>query len=154
MDPVQVAPESLHAIDALSGCSEDDRKLLAPNAQRLSFVDGQVVFKEGEHHGRLYFVLQGTVHLDMQTAKYGRQTILSTSQGELLAWSSLVGDGLMTATATVTQPTDLIAFDASTLRKLLDDHPVLGFRFMTCVAQALSRRLLATRLQMLDLYNR
>lgn len=114
---------------------------------------GNLLFSEGDPHGQIYLVSSGTIRLEMLTAKCGRQTIMSIGRGDLLAWSALIGDGVMTATAIVGENAKLIAFDASALRQLLERDSKLGYQFMKFFAKALSRRLLATRLQLLDLFH-
>lgn len=144
----------LRSLPALHACQDEDWERLAPLARIVSFPSGTIVFSEGDRHDTLYFLSGGSVRLDMQTAKHGRQTILSMGAGDLLAWSALLGDAVMTTSATVVEPTEAVAFDSQTLKPFLASCPDTGLRFMTAVAQAVSRRLLATRLQMLDLYHR
>jgi CRP-like cAMP-binding protein len=90
----------------------------------------------------------------MLTAKSGRQTILSIGSGDLLAWSAVIGDRVMTATAITLEPTKVVMIHAAQLLDLLERRSDLGFQVMRALARALSRRLLATRLQLLDLYHR
>ncbi len=118
------------------------------------FGEGEILFNEGEHHRLLYFVTKGAVRLDMLTPGCGIQTILSVGAGELLAWSSLIGDRVMTAAAIAQQDTEAIVFNADKLRQAIDADASLGYQVMQAVARGLSRRLLATRLQLLDLYGR
>jgi len=70
----------------------------------------------------------------------------------MLGWSALFADGQMTATATVLEATCTIAFPGRMLRELCDHNHELGYRIMRQAALALSQRLLATRLQLLDLF--
>ena len=46
----------------------------------------------------------------------------------------------------------VIGFDSDQVRQLCDDNHEIGYRFLESVAEALSRRLVATRLQLLDLF--
>lgn len=117
-----------------------------------SFTEGTILFCEGQKHDQLYFVCSGMVRLDMLTPVRGHQTILTIGSGELVAWSSLVGDGTMTATAIATEDTVTVTVCASELKRALEEDHDFGYQIMTLVAKALSRRLLATRLQLLDLY--
>ncbi len=127
---------------------------LAGLAKVKSYTEGTVLFHEGERHQQIYFVLNGSLKLDMNTVKCGRQTILTVGRGDLLAWSAITGDCVMTATAIVTEPTQLIAIDADELQDQLELDPVFGYQMMKILAKALSLRLLATRLQVLDIYHR
>jgi CRP/FNR family transcriptional regulator, cyclic AMP receptor protein len=146
--------QALRSIDALTELSDESIDALARIGSLHDDPAGSVLFSEGQHHDKIYFLISGSVTLDMMTAKCGRQIILTVGRGELLAWSPLIDDQLMTATAMATEPTQSVAFVAKELLSLLEAQPLLGFRVMWIVARALSRRLLATRLQLLDLYHR
>lgn len=88
----------------------------------------------------------------MLTPNSGRQTILSLGENDFVAWTSLLGDRVMTATAVVTSETDTLVFDVDELQRLLEADHDLGYQVMRVVAKGLLRRLVATRLQLLDLY--
>lgn len=125
---------------------------LAAIARVVEWNEDALVFREGEHQDDLYVISSGHIALEMNVPGRGLTRILTVRSGELLAWSALLGDSRMTATAVVTEPTQAIAISGSSLRTLcLTDHEV-GYHVMTQVASALSQRLLATRLQLLDLF--
>ncbi len=145
---------ALRSLPVLVDCCEDDLEALAKVAELRSFSRGTILFSEGEHHAQLYFLCGGSIQLDMETTNHGRRSILSVGAGDLLAWSTLVGDSVMTTTATVTEPVEAVVFAGPTLTTLLESKPTLGYHFMRSVSKTLSRRLLATRLQLLDLYRR
>jgi CRP-like cAMP-binding protein len=71
----------------------------------------------------------------------------------MLAWSALLGEGRMTATAIAIEDTETIAIDADRLLEICTANPQVGFEVMRRMSLALSKRLLATRLQLLDLYS-
>lgn len=145
---------TLRRLPILADCCDHDIAALAEVAELQSFAAGSVLFSEGEHHQQIYLVCDGSIQLDMETASHGRRSILSIGPGDLLAWSALVGDSVMTTTATVTAFTEAVVFAGPTLTTLLESNPRLGYHFMRAVSNTLSRRLLATRLQLLDLYRR
>jgi CRP-like cAMP-binding protein len=146
------AAEALRDVVALVEMSDAAIAELAAIGTLHNFPVGTVLFHEGDRHDRLYFVTKGTVNLDMVTTTSGAQTLLSIGSGELLAWSSLIGDNVMTATAVVAEDTQAVVFDSDELQRLADAKPEMGYEIMRALARALSRRLLATRLQLLDLY--
>ena len=121
-------------------------------ACRVCQPAGSILFTEGEVHPRLYFICHGTVRLDMARHHRGRQALLSLGPGDLLAWSSLTAEPVMTATAITLSDCELIAFDSRALQAAMDDNIALGYKMMCIIARGLSRRLLATRLQLLDVY--
>jgi CRP/FNR family transcriptional regulator, cyclic AMP receptor protein len=102
----------------------------------------------------MYFVVDGSLRLEMTTTQFGRQTILTVGSGDLLAWSAILGDGTMTSTAVVNERSQLIAIVASDLKSELERDTAFGYEVMKVIAKSLSIRLLATRLQLLDLYHR
>ena len=135
------APLTADALDAVAKCSVQS-----------DFPSGRVVFREGDENRNLYLVVAGAVALDMQVPGRGSVRILSLGPGDMLAWSALLGGGPMTATATALEETRLISIDAGCLHSLCDSNPQVGYDVMRQMAIALSRRLLATRLQLLDLF--
>jgi CRP/FNR family cyclic AMP-dependent transcriptional regulator len=110
------------------------------------------LFSEGARCDRMFFVIDGMIALDMNVPRREPTRILTIGPGEVLAWSAVVGDQRMTATATALEETRLVAIDASTLSQLCERDHQIGYALMKCLASALSRRLLATRLQLLDLF--
>jgi CRP-like cAMP-binding protein len=146
--------EAWKKIASLNDLDDSTIAKLAVLGSVRSFKEGTILFNEGEQHQLLYFVCSGAFRLDMVTPACGTQTILSVGAGELLAWSSLIGDRRMTATAIAIRDSEAIVFDAEELKLVLDADACLGYEVMKAVARALSRRLLATRLQLLDLYGR
>lgn len=134
--------------------SEDSMDKLAELASIRKCTEGTVLFSEGDHHDQLYFVVDGSLRLEMTTTQCGRKTILTVGSGDLLAWSAILGDGTMTSTAVVNEPSQLIAIVASDLKNELERDTVFGYEIMKVIAKSLSMRLLATRLQLLDLYHR
>lgn len=71
---------------------------------------------------------------------------------EILAWSGFLADGAMTTSAIAIESIRTIEFDCHQLKRLCEDDHDLGYFIMKQVAVGLARRLLATRLQLLDLF--
>lgn len=127
---------------------------LAEIATLVSAPQGTVLFGEGEQHDRLYFVGSGTITLEMVTEQCRKQAVLTVVQGDLPAWSAILGDAPMTASALVTADATLIAFRAEQLDNLCRRSYEVGYLVMLGVVKLISRRLLATRLQLLDVFHR
>ena len=121
-------------------------------SQWVEYPARATVFDQGASNHNLYFICSGLVGLDMRVPARGSVRILTLSRGELLAWSALVGDGQMTATATALEPVRAISVDGSRLRDLCQRRPEIGYHVMSRLAVSLAHRLTATRLQLLDLY--
>ena len=140
-------------LDVAQGCSPVAFAELAKIARVSRFCAGETLFREGQLYNHLHWVISGRVTLEMTTGASSPKCILSLGKGDVLAWSSLVGDGRMTAKAIAMTDTELVGFDAHKLQPLMEADYELGYRLMRSIATSLSRRLLATRLQLLDLFN-
>ncbi len=123
---------------------------LATMAGQETVSKSQVLFREGTLVHDLFLVQSGVFTLDMQVPARGRVTILTVGPGELLAWSALLGEGSMTATATAVEDSRIITLPGDKLRTLCQVDREFGYTLMRHLAAALSKRLLATRLQLLD----
>lgn len=115
---------------------------------------GTILFREGSVHDGISLVVDGHVSLEMNVPGRGDLRILSLGTGDVLAWSALLAHGRMTASAVAVSDVQLLTFRGSELRQLCESNHEVGFHVMQRVATALSRRLLATRLQFLDLFAR
>jgi CRP/FNR family cyclic AMP-dependent transcriptional regulator len=122
-------------------------------ARRECVLGGRALFSEGSRNERLYLVHSGTIALEMRVPGRGNVRILTISAGEMVGWSALLGQQIMSATAIVLEDTELLSFSAVELQTLCDHNHEIGYVVMHRMAVALSGRLLATRLQLLDLFN-
>jgi CRP-like cAMP-binding protein len=125
---------------------------LAAVASERTYPAGTVLFREGRQNDELMFITSGGVALDMRVPRRGNVRIMSLGAGDLLAWSALLGQRTMTATATVLEETRVFAIPASEFHAICQSDPELGYHLMREAARALANRLVATRLQLLDLF--
>ena len=121
-------------------------------AKTRSYSAGTTLFAEGDAHPDFHIVAKGHVRLDMLVPQRGRIPILTAGTGDILAWSALIGNAVMTSTAVALEPVETLAFPGNQLRQLSETEHEVGFYVMRQLASAMSRRLLATRLQLLDLF--
>ena len=145
--------QELCALQFSAGWSQGVVKELAEISQFVDFSAGTVIFPQGAVNHHLMLLCAGRVGLDMYIPARGSTRILTLSRGELLAWSALLGDGHMSASATALESVRAIAVDGTLLLKLCEQQHDIGFQVMHRLAWALSHRLVATRVQLLDLYS-
>lgn len=118
----------------------------------MTVAPGSCLFREGEQNPDVFLLLAGRIDLSMTVPGRGPCRILTLGPGELIAWSAVVGNGTMTCTAMCLEECRLIAIRSALLETAIADDRRLGYEFMKMMASALARRLLATRLQLLDLF--
>jgi CRP-like cAMP-binding protein len=135
--------------DSFSVASADK---LAALCKPEEIAEGSVLFEEGSANPWLYVIVEGRVGLEMCVTARGCTRILTLERGDLLAWSAILGDGRMTATAIALLPTKVLKASAADLSALCEADHDFGYEWMRAMAIALSKRLAATRLQLLDLY--
>lgn len=143
----------LHEIRFLHDFPDAFLEPLASVAQLRDCSPGTVVFREGQRESNIHLVVEGAVSLEFCTPGTGCRRLQTVGRGELLGWSPVLGLGEMTATARVLAPTTLLVLDARQLATLCEHNPRFGYEFMRRTALALSQRLSATRLQLLDVYH-
>jgi CRP/FNR family transcriptional regulator, cyclic AMP receptor protein len=127
---------------------------LAPLAQRRTAGTGDVLCTEGAHSEEFGVVISGRLALRMLVPERGAATILTVEPGDLYGWSAIVVPHRATSTVVAIEPSDLLAFNGMELRLALAADPILAAAVYPRVLQAVSRRLTATRLQLLDLFAR
>jgi CRP/FNR family cyclic AMP-dependent transcriptional regulator len=142
----------LYELSFAKGLPPRAMEALATMAELETVAEWEVLFREGALCQDLFLVQTGFFTLDMHVPARGRVTILTVGPGELLGWSALLGEGSMTATATAVEESRVITLPGDKLRTLCNVDHEFGYSLMRHLAVALSQRLLATRLQLLDLF--
>lgn len=144
--------ETLRSLAFAESLPESVITQLASLSSIEAIAAGTTLFREATVHHAFSIVVDGHVSLEMDVPGRGNLRILSLSTGDILAWSAILGHGRMTATAVAVTDVQLLAFHGEELRRMCEANHEVGFHLMSRVATALSRRLLATRLQLLDLF--
>jgi CRP-like cAMP-binding protein len=145
----------LHVLDKLAffeGFPPDYLKPLVGVAKVVELPADEVVFSEGQKSPNIFVVIEGKVALEIWVTGHGATTIQTVGPGRLLGWTPILSHGMMTATARVVEPCRLVAFNAMQVLEACGQNPKFGMEFMRRTALALARRLSATRLQLLEVY--
>jgi CRP-like cAMP-binding protein len=132
--------------------SPSNLKQVVSCAEIVDLQAGEYLFREGQENCKVFVVHNGQVDLTMTVPGRGPTRILTLGPNDIVAWSAVLGAGVMTSSAECTEPTRLIAIDGKSTLNTIESDPKFGCEFMRMMATALAKRLLATRLQMLDLF--
>ena len=123
------------------------------NAATLKgYPAGSVLFQEGVENDQMMVISIGRVALDMRVPGRGEVRILSLGPGDVVAWSALLGGGRMTTSAVALEDTQVVSVSAAEVLAICERDAQFGYQVMRRVAHALAERLVATRLQLLDLF--
>ncbi len=142
----------LHSTRFAEGLPHAELTCLGRASRLVEAGAGTVLFREGQVEDEVFVLFSGHVRLSMKVPGRGEVTLLTAGPGDLVGWSGLISDGVMTATATVLDSARLLALSGRCLQQLCESDPKLGYILMKRMAQVISRRLLSTRLQLLDLF--
>ena len=125
---------------------------LLAEANWRSYRQGEVLFRAHTPSDHWMLVLSGSVVLEMPVPGRYKARILSLGAGDFLGWSAALGKTGMTAAAVALEESEIAAFSAESVVRLCESDPQVGYHVMKHVAHTLADRLLATRLQLLDLF--
>jgi cAMP-binding proteins - catabolite gene activator and regulatory subunit of cAMP-dependent protein kinases len=128
------------------------RERLASIAEVRAFSPGEVLLKEGTECHHFGVLLSGLLAMQVVVPGQGSVTLLTIEPGDVYGWSAVVAPHRTTSTVVGVEGGEVLAFSAESLRDLLNADDVLAATLYPRLLQAMSRRLTATRLQLLDLY--
>jgi CRP-like cAMP-binding protein len=115
---------------------------------------GTELLHEGEIADEFGVILSGRIALRMLVPERGMVTILTVEPGDIVGWSAIVPPHRSTSTVVAIEPLEALMIDGAELRAALRSDHALAATLYPRVLQAVSRRLSATRLQLLDLFAR
>jgi CRP-like cAMP-binding protein len=135
-----------------SGLSRGVRERLAGMARRYEAPAQTRLLREGEDTQELSVLVAGRVALSEHVAGRGSVTLMTVEPGDVFGWSALIAPFKATSTVVSLEPVTVIAFDGTLLRERVRADCELAAGIYPKILEALSRRLGATRHQLLDLY--
>jgi CRP/FNR family cyclic AMP-dependent transcriptional regulator len=110
------------------------------------------LLREGDDTDELSILVEGRIALTEHVAGRGSVTLMSAEPGDVFGWTAIIPPYRATATVVSLEAVKVIAIDAQALRAELKADSELAAGIYPRLAEALARRLEATRQQLLDLY--
>jgi CRP-like cAMP-binding protein len=145
--------QQLHELKFFADFSPHIVERLSGIAHVRDIEKGGVIFREGSECYDVYVIAHGVVSLETSIPGQGPKRTMTVREGDLLGWTPLLEEHCrMTARAVALEPTRLVALPGKTLRRLCEADHEVGYHVMRQFARAISQRLLATRVQLLDLF--
>jgi CRP-like cAMP-binding protein len=130
----------------------ETRSVLAEIARVRAYDTGDVVFREGEEAASFGVVRRGRVALKVLVPERGETTILTVEPGDVVNWSAMVPPYRSTSTGRALEPTEVVWMDGAALRGVLRSDCLFASHFYPRLLQAVARRLVGTREQLLDVF--
>jgi CRP-like cAMP-binding protein len=150
-DPARVVAQ-LDATWFGSGLSASLKAGLADMSREYDAPAGTRLLREGEEVPELSVLVSGRVALNQHVAGRGTVMLMTVEPGDVFGQSALVAPYRATSTVVTLEPVHVIAIDAARLRERVRSECELTAGIYPKIAEALARRLDATRSQLLDLY--
>ena len=152
MQTIETLEDEIKTHPFLEGINPHFHHFFADCATLLRVNRDRQIFREGGDADHFYLIRSGKVILETFVPGCGMVTIQTLNAGEPLGWSWLFPPHEWHFSATAGEPTELIAFEAASLREKAEENRDFSNELVTRVAKILLERLQATRIQLIDLY--
>lgn len=133
---------------------EEYLALIVGCAKNVIFKEGEIILEEGKPADYFYIIRSGLVAIEIQIGTHNPITIQTISEGDILGWSWLIPPHNNRFNCRAVKPTRTIAFDGKCLRGKCEENHDLGYDLLKRLARVFAQRLEATRLQLINLYER
>jgi len=149
---VRTLEELIAASPTFAGLEDRHLELIAGCGANERAAPGSYLCREGEPAERFYLIRDGAVALEVTSPGRGAIVIETLHAGDVSGLSWLFEPYRWQFDARVLEPAALVSFDGLCLRGKCDADHELGYQLMRRFAAVATRRLQATRIQLLDLY--
>jgi len=144
----------LHSHPFLQELDEKYLSEIVGCASNVIFREDEYIFKEGDEAEKFYLIRAGKVALEINGREKGRIRVLTMGPGQILGWSWIISPYKWHFDALAVDDVRAIALDGECLRNKCQQDPALGYEMLKRFSHILELRLNATRMQLLDVYNR
>jgi CRP-like cAMP-binding protein len=121
------------------GMREKTREKILKTAVGESHALGDFLFHQDDPARDFYILTEGRVRISV--GPQGRLAHVASDPGDIIGWSSLVGNNTYTASAECLGPVKVSKIEKSQLDKILLEDPVSGMTFFKHLAALIGRRL-------------
>jgi len=137
----------------LDGLAFEHMQLLIGCASNARFADDSTIIQEGQVANKFYLIRSGRVALQMDVPGKAPVRIQTVGPGEVLGWSWLISPYRWNFSGVVVLETRAIVLDGECLRNKCAKDPEFGYEMLRRLSRVMERRIDATRLQLIDLYD-
>jgi CRP-like cAMP-binding protein len=121
------------------GMSEGTRKKVLESALEETHAQGDLLFHQDDPARHFYILSEGRVRISV--GSQGLLAHVASDPGDVIGWSSLVGNATYTASAECLGPVKVSKIEKSQLDQILHDDPVSGMTFFKHLAALIGLRL-------------
>jgi CRP-like cAMP-binding protein len=114
---------------------------------------GETIFETDGPADRFFLLRGGRVALQVTAPGRGTIVVQTLREGDTLGWSWLFPPYRWQLDAVALEPTPVVEFDGACLRGKCEQDHELGYQLLRRFSQLMLRALIATRVQLLDVYS-
>ena len=126
--------------------------LVAGCGKNVHYAAGDFLAREGSPADEFFVIRQGRVAVSASVPGRGDIVLETLREGDVAGWSWIMPPYLWTFNIQALEPVLAIALDGKCLRQKCETDTRLGFDIMRALAEIMTVRLRATRLQLVDMY--
>lgn len=142
--------DSLRRVEIFSGLTDEQLAQVAGICRAARVAADGIVFREGDSGIELFVVLEGGVHVMINTRRpdgsVSLSTINSLYKGQCFGETALLSQAPRSATVVASEPTTLLVLREPDFRALCENDPGIGYRVMRNLAQDLAYKLRSSNL--------
>lgn len=130
----------MNRVALLKELAEEQRDLLRPLFEEVSFQNGTVIFQQGKSAEFLYLVINGMVDMSFKPYDGIPLTVSHVGKGGLFGWSAVIGSEKYTSSAIAIEAVKAFRVKGSDLRQFCVEHPEAGKAILERLADGASSR--------------
>ena len=130
----------MNRIVLLKELDENQRDLLRPLFEEVSFQAGTVIFQQGKSAEFLYLVINGMVDMSFKPYDGTPITVSHVGKDGLFGWSAVVGSEKYTSSAIAIEAVQAFRVRGTDLRRFCVKHPEAGKAILERLAEGASSR--------------
>ncbi|CAN5242658.1 Crp/Fnr family transcriptional regulator [soil metagenome] len=129
--------ELLRRVPLFAGVAPAKLKLLAFTSDRVSFGEGQILFKQGDIGDAAYVILSGSADVIVDSPS-GPITVASVEPNSIIGEIAILCDVARTATIKASGPLETLRIKKDHFLRLLAEFPEMAVEIMRVLADRLS----------------
>jgi CRP/FNR family transcriptional regulator, cyclic AMP receptor protein len=139
----------LPAVGLVAQLSKEDRDTLSSYGEFHRADHGEILIRQSESHGKLFFILTGLLHAVRHEDE--RDVLLGTiQQGEWVGEVDLFDPGSAVCSVMVIEPAQYWVATRSDMEDFINNYPQAGIQIVVGVATTLSKRLRVVTRKLMD----
>ena len=146
----QLLAQSLRQAALCGSLSDAELDAVAAIAERVTYVAGEELFREGEAGDGLYLVVAGEVDVVKRTPG-GERSLARLGAGGVLGEMSLLTEDTRSATGRALVDTQVIRLSAPAFRALLREGAPGALKVVAGIAEVLARRVAVMNAKVVEL---